>query len=104
MKNQVKRCHMARTPHSAASHREFGAAVTALRAHAEGREPQREYGIDTRLVVRESTAYPPGGMDDLKANGLLAAERGLAGAQVWGLGSSLHKSEPEQQVLRLRMP
>ncbi len=44
------------------------AAVTALRAHVEGTGPEREYRIDTRLVVRESTAYPPGALDDLKAD------------------------------------
>jgi len=32
------------------------AAVTALRAHLEGTGHEREYKIDTRLVVRESTA------------------------------------------------
>jgi DNA-binding LacI/PurR family transcriptional regulator len=44
------------------------AAVKALKAHiVEGGNPQREYKIDTQLVVRESTAYPPGTMNDLKA-------------------------------------
>lgn len=44
------------------------AAVKALRAHiVEGGNPQREYKIDTHLVVRESTAYPPGTMNDLKS-------------------------------------
>jgi LacI family transcriptional regulator len=42
------------------------AAVTALRAHAENTTPHREYKIDTRLVVRESTGYPPGMMQDLR--------------------------------------
>ncbi len=42
------------------------AAVTALRSHVENTTPQREYGIDTRLVVRESTGYPPGTMQDLR--------------------------------------
>jgi DNA-binding LacI/PurR family transcriptional regulator len=41
------------------------AAVTALRAHVEGTAPQREYKIDTHLVVRESTGYPPGVMENL---------------------------------------
>jgi DNA-binding LacI/PurR family transcriptional regulator len=41
------------------------AAVTALRAHAEGVAPHREYKIDTHLVVRESTGYPPGTMENL---------------------------------------
>jgi DNA-binding LacI/PurR family transcriptional regulator len=41
------------------------AAVTALRAYAEGTAPHREYKIDTHLVVRESTAYPPGAMENL---------------------------------------
>jgi DNA-binding LacI/PurR family transcriptional regulator len=44
------------------------AAVKALKAHiVEGGNPQREYRIDTHLVVRESTAYPPGTMNDLKS-------------------------------------
>jgi len=43
------------------------AAVKALKAHIiEGGNPQREYQIDTHLVVRESTAYPLGTMNDLK--------------------------------------
>jgi len=42
------------------------AAVTALRAYAENTTPHREYKIDTRLVVRESTGYPPGAMQDLR--------------------------------------
>jgi LacI family transcriptional regulator len=41
------------------------AAVTALRAHVEGGVPNREYKIDTHLVVRESTGYPPGTMENL---------------------------------------
>ena len=41
------------------------AAVNALRAHVEDTAPQREYYIDTRLVVRESTNYPPGAMQSL---------------------------------------
>jgi DNA-binding LacI/PurR family transcriptional regulator len=41
------------------------AAVTALRAHVEGTVPHREYKIDTHLVVRESTGYPPGTMENL---------------------------------------
>ena len=41
------------------------AAVTALRAHVEGTPAQREYKIDTQLVVRESTGFPPGAMHDL---------------------------------------
>jgi LacI family transcriptional regulator len=44
------------------------AAVKALKAHiVEGGNPQREYKIETHLVVRESTAYPPGTMNDLKS-------------------------------------
>jgi LacI family transcriptional regulator len=35
------------------------AAVSALRAHVEGREPEPELQIETRLVVRESTSHPP---------------------------------------------
>jgi LacI family transcriptional regulator len=44
------------------------AAVKALKAHiVEGGNPQREYKIETQLVVRESTAYPPGTMNDMKS-------------------------------------
>ncbi len=46
------------------------AAVTALRAYVENSTPQREYKIDTRLVVRESTGYPRGAMHDLRDAGL----------------------------------
>ena len=42
------------------------AAVTALRAHVESTTPHREYKIDTKLVVRESTGYPRGAMQDLR--------------------------------------
>src|SRR6202789_2573797 len=43
------------------------AAVTALRAHREeGLEPQRNYKIPTRLIVRESTGLPKGAMGDLR--------------------------------------
>jgi len=49
------------------------AAVTALRAHVEKSSPKREYKIDTRLVVRESTGYPRGSRSDLPA---LTAHRG----------------------------
>lgn len=42
------------------------AAVNALRAHAEGKSPRREYTIDTQLVVRESTGFPPGTMRHLR--------------------------------------
>lgn len=38
------------------------AAVSALRAHIEGTSPQREYKIDTNLVVRASTNFPRGTM------------------------------------------
>jgi LacI family transcriptional regulator len=41
------------------------AAVSALRGHVEGSQ-QREYKIDTQLVVRESTGFPKGSMQDLK--------------------------------------
>jgi DNA-binding LacI/PurR family transcriptional regulator len=41
------------------------AAVTALRAYAEGTASHREYRIETHLVVRESTGYPPGTMEKL---------------------------------------
>jgi DNA-binding LacI/PurR family transcriptional regulator len=43
------------------------AAVTALRAHVEeGGEPQRQYKINTHLVVRESTGFPRGTMLHLR--------------------------------------
>lgn len=42
------------------------AAVNALRGHLEG-APKREYRIDTRLVVRESTGFPRGTMTDLRS-------------------------------------
>lgn len=41
------------------------AAVSALRGHLEG-APKREYRIDTRLVVRESTGFPRGTMAHLR--------------------------------------
>ena len=49
------------------------AAVTALRAHVEGTMPHREYKIDTHLVVRESTGYPPGTMENLRGSQLRTA-------------------------------
>jgi DNA-binding LacI/PurR family transcriptional regulator len=42
------------------------AAVSALRAHLEGDSPQREYKIDTHLVVRETTGFPKGTMRHLR--------------------------------------
>jgi LacI family transcriptional regulator len=48
------------------------AAVSALRARVEGTGHQREYKIDTQLVVRESTSFPPGTLQDLKANATAA--------------------------------
>jgi LacI family transcriptional regulator len=43
------------------------AAVMALRAHVEGEPtPKRDYHIETRLVVRESTGFPRGAMLDLR--------------------------------------
>ena len=43
------------------------AAVTALCAHVEeGVKPKRDYGIDTRLVIRESTGFPRGTMLHLR--------------------------------------
>ena len=45
------------------------AAVTALRSHIENDSPQREYKIDTHLVVRESTGYPKGAVQDLPKMG-----------------------------------
>lgn len=41
-------------------------AVSALRGHLEGSSPKREYKIDTRLVVRESTGFPRGTMAYLR--------------------------------------
>ena len=52
------------------------AAVTALRAHVESSVPQREYKIDTHLVVRESTGYPPGTMENLGRSRPRAASAG----------------------------
>jgi LacI family transcriptional regulator len=43
------------------------AAVSALRGHLEG-APKREYKIDTRLVVRESTGFPRGTMTHLRGH------------------------------------
>jgi LacI family transcriptional regulator len=41
------------------------AAVMALRAHVEGTPaPRRDYPIETRLVVRESTGFPRGSILD----------------------------------------
>ena len=42
------------------------AAVGALRAHVEKTAPQREYRVDTQLVVRESTGFPRGTMSQLR--------------------------------------
>jgi DNA-binding LacI/PurR family transcriptional regulator len=43
------------------------AAVLALRAQVEGETTaQRNYPIETQLVVRESTGYPRGAMLDLR--------------------------------------
>src|SRR4051812_28056273 len=55
------------------------AAVNALRAHVESTTPHREYKIDTKLVVRESTGYPPGTMQDLR--GLAVAGEHAAAAK-----------------------
>src|SRR5712672_1505284 len=52
------------------------AAVTALRAHVESSVPHREYKIDTHLVVRESTGYPPGTMENLSGSNPRAASAG----------------------------
>ena len=43
------------------------AAVKALAAHISGKDPQREYRVDTHLVVRESTTFRPGSMSDLRS-------------------------------------
>ena len=42
-------------------------AITALRAQVEGSSLERNYKIETNLVVRESTSYPRGSMSDLTA-------------------------------------
>lgn len=42
------------------------AAVSALRAHIEGTNPGRGFQVDTQLVVRETTDYPRGSMQDLR--------------------------------------
>jgi LacI family transcriptional regulator len=55
------------------------AAVTALRAHVEGTVPHREYKIDTHLVVRESTGYPPGTMSNISSSRLRPASPGKRG-------------------------
>ena len=47
---QMSRIELART------------AVSALCAHVEGASPQREYKIETSLVVRETTSFPRGSM------------------------------------------
>lgn len=44
------------------------AAVSALRDRVEGTGHQREHKIDTQLVVRESTSFPPGTLQDPKAD------------------------------------
>ncbi len=44
------------------------AAVKALKEHIEGNNLHREYKVDTHLVVRESTTFPPGAMDDLRSS------------------------------------
>src|SRR5258708_28961486 len=44
------------------------AAVMALRAHLEGTSQEREHKIDTHLVVRETTGYPQGAIQDLPIN------------------------------------
>lgn len=49
------------------------AAVMALRAKVEGITTHREYRIDTQLVVRESTSFPPGVMEDLRPAAAAAA-------------------------------
>jgi LacI family transcriptional regulator len=41
------------------------ASVKALRAHVEGTAHDSAYNINTQLVVRESTGFPPGSMNDL---------------------------------------
>jgi DNA-binding LacI/PurR family transcriptional regulator len=54
------------------------AAVSALRAHIEGTSPQREYGISTQLVVRESTGFPRGTMQHLRDKN--KSQRGAGGS------------------------
>ena len=47
------------------------AAFTALREHLEKASPKREYNVETRLVVRESTAFPRGTMEHLRKKSLV---------------------------------
>jgi DNA-binding LacI/PurR family transcriptional regulator len=55
------------------------AAVTALRAHREeGMEPQRNYKIPTRLIVRESTGRPRGGKSNLHKRAASAKQSATA--------------------------
>jgi LacI family transcriptional regulator len=53
-------------------------AVNALRAHTEATSPRREYPIETQLVVRESTTFPPGSMDYLEQKSARRAPRAEA--------------------------
>jgi LacI family transcriptional regulator len=57
------------------------AAVTALRSHLEGSSPKREYTIDTRLVVRESTGFPRGTMTRLRKFTTKRAEAAASSTQ-----------------------
>jgi DNA-binding LacI/PurR family transcriptional regulator len=57
------------------------AAVTALRSHLEGSSPKREYTIDTRLVVRESTGFPRGTMTRLRKFTAKRAEAAASSTQ-----------------------
>jgi len=49
------------------------AAVSALCAHAENRDPQREYRIGTQLLVRESTGFPSGSLLQMREHRFRAA-------------------------------
>lgn len=56
------------------------AAVSALRSQIGDPSPQREFVIDTRLVVRESTNFPRGTMEHLRRNDdSMRASRGKSG-------------------------
>lgn len=55
------------------------AAVNALRAHVEGTGAQREYKIETSLVVRESTSYPAGAMQHLREAAVSPARAASSG-------------------------
>jgi DNA-binding LacI/PurR family transcriptional regulator len=54
------------------------AAVSALRSQIKDSSPQREYVINTRLVVRESTDFPRGTMEGLRRSTISEQRLGSA--------------------------